>query len=40
MTAQGWEELEERVCWGRRKDVMKEAIEKAKLWLENWEGKK
>ncbi|GAA5923561.1 polyphosphatase DDP1 [Sporobolomyces koalae] len=31
----GWDELEERVCWGRRKEVMKAAIEKAKAWLDN-----
>lgn len=38
MVAHGWKELEERVCWGRREGVMKQAIEKAKVWFENSES--
>lgn len=29
----GWDELEKRVCWGRRRGVMRAALEKAKDWL-------
>ncbi|GAA5834961.1 hypothetical protein JCM3766R1_002054 [Sporobolomyces carnicolor] len=38
MVAQGWDELERRVCWGRREGVMKEAIAKAKQCLASWEA--
>lgn len=30
---QGWEELEKTICWGRREEVMKQAIEEAKQRL-------
>lgn len=29
----GWEELEKTICWGRREEVMKKAIEEAKQRL-------
>ncbi|GAA5981100.1 hypothetical protein JCM10908_003986 [Rhodotorula pacifica] len=30
----GWEALEKAVCWGRREDVMREAIRQARNWME------
>ncbi|GAA5924479.1 hypothetical protein JCM1841_004598 [Sporobolomyces salmonicolor] len=33
----GWSELEEAVCWGRREGVMRQAVEAAKAWLEEWD---
>ncbi|GAA5998164.1 hypothetical protein JCM5350_006396 [Sporobolomyces pararoseus] len=31
---QGWEELTKTVSWGRRSEIMKEGVEKAKAYLE------
>ncbi|GAA5907211.1 hypothetical protein JCM5296_004986 [Sporobolomyces johnsonii] len=33
----GWSELERAVCWGRREGVMRQAVEAAKVWLDEWE---
>ena len=31
---QGWEELTKTVSWGRRSEIMKEGVEKAKAYFE------
>lgn len=32
----GWDELEKTVCWGRREDVMRQAVRSAKEWVDDW----